>query len=138
MNLVSKHLQSYKRGACDLLVAELDLIRSTTTFASNSTISCWIPSFKASFNPSLNAQNSVVMLIAYLIDLAYPLIHNPLQSLIRPPPPTLPGFPHEAPSEFSLNHPTRGLNHFTYRIVFCLAFLIVPIQWKNSTAWARQ
>ena len=38
-------------------------IRSTTTFASNSTTNCWIPSFKASFNPSLNAQNSAVMLV---------------------------------------------------------------------------
>ena len=82
-NLVNKHLQSYKRGANGLLVTALDLTRSTTTFASNSTINLWIHVFKASFNPSLNAHNSAVMLVANPIDLTNPLSQLPLQSLIN-------------------------------------------------------
>ena len=54
-NLLSKHLQSHKKGEYGLLVSTLELTRSTTTFASNSTINLWIPSLKACFKPSLKA-----------------------------------------------------------------------------------
>ena len=53
------------------------------------------------------------------MDLKKPLIHFPSQSLIRPPPPALPGFPLEAPSVFNLNHSTGGLFHFTGKEVNC-------------------
>ena len=93
INLLSKHLQSHKRGDYGLLVSTLELTRSTTTFTSNSTINLWIPSLKASFKPSLKAQNLVVILVANPMDLANHLNQFPLQSLIKPPPPTLPRFP---------------------------------------------
>ena len=102
--LLSKHLESHKRGEYGLLVSKLEFTRSTTTRASNSTIKFWIPSLKANFRPSLKAQNSAETLVAQPMDLTYPLSHFPLQSLINPLPPALPGFPQEAPSELSLNH----------------------------------
>ena len=126
--LLSKHLQSHKRGKYGLLVSTLKFTRSTTTRTSNSTIKFSIPSLKASFRLSLNAQNSADMLVAKPMDLANPLSHFPLQSLINPPPPALPGFPQEAPSKLSLNHPSGGLDHFTCIETLCLTFIIFPTQ----------
>ena len=122
------------RGAYGLLVTALDLTRSTTTFASSSTINLWIPAFKASFNPSLKAQNSAIMLVAKPMDLANPLNQLPLQSLISPPPPAQPRFPQEAPSVFNLYHPSGGLDHFTWIMDLLFTCLTLPTQKKNSTA----
>ena len=69
-NPLSKHLQSHNKGEYSLEEAALDLIRLTTTLASNSTIKFRIPSLRASFRPSLNAYNSAITLVVKPIDLA--------------------------------------------------------------------
>ena len=118
-NLLSKYLQSLRRGRYGLLAPPVEVMRLTTTLASNSTTNFWTPMPKASFNPSLSAQNSTTKLEACPMDLENPLIHFPLQSLIKPPPPALPGFPLEAPSVFNLNHCSSGLLYFTGMKINC-------------------
>ena len=68
-NPLSKHLQSHSKGEYSLEEAALDLIRSTTTLASNSTIKFRIPSLRARFRPSLSAHNSAITLVVKPIDL---------------------------------------------------------------------
>ena len=112
-NLLSKYLQSLRKGTYGLLAPPVEVKRLTTTLASNSITNLKTPMSKASFNPSLSTQNSAIKLEACPMDLEKPLIHFSFQSLTKPPPPTLPGFPFEAPSVFNLNHCPGGLFHFT-------------------------
>ena len=105
-NLLSKYLQSLRRGRYGLLEPPIDVMRLTTTLASNSTTNLWTPIPKASLNPSLKAQYFATKLEACPMDLEKPLIHLPL-------PPALPRFPLEAPFVLNLNHSSGGLFHFT-------------------------
>ena len=61
-NPLSKHMQSHSKREYSLEEAALNLIRSTTTLASNSTIKFGIPSLRARFRPSLSAHNSAITL----------------------------------------------------------------------------
>ena len=88
--------------------------------------------------PSRKAHHSAITLAVCPIDLKNPLTQIPWQSLITPPPPTLPGFPHDASSVFSLCHPTNSLVHLT-RIAILEKTSRILLTWKNySLAWPMQ
>ena len=67
-------------------------------------------------------------LVVCPIDLEYPLTQSPWQSLITPPPPALPRFPMEAPSEFNLNQPEEGLVQLTGKGILGETYLILLTQ----------